>query len=86
LGASGGLAVAESAARYWSYAKKIHVRNGAPTAENLKHLLRLYVDQPAADFAPSHLNVVREGKVEGGWSRTGGGHLQGKVGRLFSLE
>jgi integrase len=70
-----GLNIAELASRYWLYASKKHVRDGEPTAEHfkiktaLKHLLRLYEEQPAAEFATSHLKVVRQRMIDAGWSR-----------------
>ena len=70
-----GLNVAELASRYWLYATKKHVRHGKPTAEQfkiktaLKHLLRLYEQHPAAEFAPSHLKVVRQSMIDAGSSR-----------------
>ena len=73
--AGAGLNVAELASRYWLYATKKHVRNGEPTAEQfkiktaLKHLLRLYEQHPAAEFAPPHLKVVRQSMIDAGWSR-----------------
>jgi len=69
------LSVAELSDRYWSYAQKKHVRHGQPTPEQfkiktaMKHLLRPYANQPAADFAPSHLKVVRQSMIDGGWAR-----------------
>lgn len=75
LGAGTGLSVAELSSRYWLYAAKKHVRDGEPTAElfkvktALKHLLRLYEQHPAAEFAPSHLKVVRQSMIDAGWSR-----------------
>jgi integrase len=86
--AASGLTLAELVARYWSYAVKKHARDGEPTAEQFKiktalqHLLRLYQDQPAGDFAPCHLKVVRQSMIEGGWSRN---YVNSQVGVLVRL-
>jgi hypothetical protein len=70
-----GLDIAELSARYWSHATVKYVRRDKPTAEQfkvktvLKHLLRLYENDLAADFAPAHLKVVRQAMIDAGWAR-----------------
>jgi hypothetical protein len=83
------LTIAEVASRYWSYASKKHVRGGKPKAKYFKiktamrHLLRLYPDHAAAEYAPPHLKVVRQSMIDAGWARTYVNLPVGFIVRMF---
>ncbi|MEX2306034.1 MAG: site-specific integrase [Pirellulales bacterium] len=88
LEADAGVTVAELSARYWTYSKAKYVRRGQATAEQfkiktaLRHLLRLYEDHPASEFAPRHLKVVRQAMIDAGWARK---YINQQVGVLVRL-
>ena len=84
-----GLDIAELAARYWAYATAKYVRRGKPTAEQFKvktalqHLLRLYENVLAADFAPFHVKVVRQSMIDSTWARKYVNQQVGVLVRMF---
>ncbi len=84
-----GLDIAELSARYWAYATAKYVRRGKRTAEQFKvktalqHLLRLYENSLAADFAPVHLKVVRQAMIDSGWARKYVNQQVGVLVRMF---
>ena len=52
------------------------------TKAALQHLLRLYEDHPANEFAPVHLKAVRDSMIDTGWARS---YINQQVGVLVRM-
>ncbi|TWT69343.1 tyrosine-type recombinase/integrase [Crateriforma conspicua] len=72
---SDAITVTELLASYWRHARTYYVKNGRPTSEQaamkfvLRTLRRLFGDQPATEFGPIALKVVRQEWIDAGHSR-----------------
>jgi hypothetical protein len=89
IGSSEGITVTELIARYWPYAKKHNRKDGKCTREApgikcaLKPLRELYGKQPAVEFGPLALKVVRSHFVEKGNSRQYANRQSQRIVRMF---
>jgi integrase len=84
------LTIAELIERFWAHSKIYYRKDGQPTGEHitiraaLRPVLNLFGREPAAEFTPSKLKLVREEMIRRGLSRRYINECVGRIKRLFN--